>query len=95
MNKHFPAENRPASTWVWVQSLARPQFLLEVEAGGPNETLDVRVQYFACDDALTFCIPVRQDYRVHLAWDNRHYWSVQTERDGTYEFGVPEFLRGE
>ena len=68
------------------------EFLVEVAAEGPNETLDLRVQYFACDDALTFCIPVRQDYRVHLSWDDRHYWSVQTDSDGNYSFGLPDFL---
>ena len=65
------------------------EFLVEVDAPGPNETLDVRVQYFACDDALTFCIPVRQDYRVDLKWDENTFWSVRTEVDGTYRFTMP------
>ena len=69
------------------------EFLLEVDAENVSETVQVRVQYFACDDALTFCIPVRQDYRVRLERDERHYWSVRTSAEGTYEFSPPEFLR--
>ncbi len=58
------------------------EFLVEVD-GSPNQTLDLRVQYFACDDALTFCIPVRQDYKVHLARDEHHGWSIRMNPDGT------------
>ena len=47
------------------------EFLVEVD-GLPGQSLDLRVQYLACDDALTFCVPVRQDYRLHLARDEHH-----------------------
>ena len=57
------------------------EFLLEIEGGTPGDTLDLRVRYFACDDALTFCIPVRQDYRVHLAQDTNHGRTIQTGAD--------------
>ena len=53
------------------------------------DVLDLTVRYYACDDALTFCIPVRQDYKVHLARDWNHDWSVRTSPDGTYELRVP------
>ncbi len=64
------------------------EFLVEVD-GQPNETLDLRVQYFACDDALTFCIPVRQDYRVHLTRDENHDWSIRTNSDGSLDMQRP------
>ena len=32
MRAHFPGDNRPASTWVWVESLVSPDYLIEVEA---------------------------------------------------------------
>ena len=57
------------------------EFLLEIEGGTPGDTLDLRVQYFACDDALTFCIPVRQDYKVHLAQDTSHGRTIRTGAD--------------
>lgn len=68
------------------------EFLVEIEAGDPGEVLQLGAQYFACDDALTFCIPVRQDYRVRLERDERHYWSVRSSADGSYQFTLPEFL---
>ncbi|MGI9260250.1 MAG: hypothetical protein ACR2QQ_15565 [Gammaproteobacteria bacterium] len=64
------------------------EFLVEVD-GAPGDVFDLRVQYFACDDALTFCIPVRQDYRVHLSRDEHHDWSVPTDADGSWQFGRP------
>ena len=42
------------------------EFLIEVDANEPNRTLDLMVQYFACDDALTFCLRVQQDYKINL-----------------------------
>ncbi len=59
------------------------EFLVEIDAHEPNQTIDLRVQYFACDDALTFCIPVRQDYKVHLMQDEHHHWSIRTAPDGS------------
>ena len=58
-------------------------YIVEIDAGEPNQTIDLRVQYFACDDELTFCIPVRQDYRVHLTQDEHHHWSIRTAPDGS------------
>jgi len=69
------------------------EFLVEVD-GRPNQTLDLRVQYFACDDELTFCIPVRQDYELHLAADMSHGWSMRTSVDGTLTPQRPEWLTG-
>jgi len=34
------------------------EFLLEVDAADAGGTVDLQVKYFACDDALTFCVPV-------------------------------------
>ena len=70
------------------------EFLVEVD-GRPNDTFDLRVQYFACDDALTFCIPVRQNYKIHIAADESHAWSIRTEADGTLNEQRPQSFGGE
>jgi len=59
------------------------EFLVDVDARDPNQVMDLRVQYFACDDALTFCIPVRQDYKVHFAQDEHLGWSIRMNSDGS------------
>ena len=59
------------------------EFIVQVDAKDLSQPLDLRVQYFACDDALTFCIPVRQDYKVHLRRDEHHGWSTRMNPDGT------------
>ena len=64
------------------------EFIVEVESEEPGGTLDLQVQYFACDDALTFCIPVRQNYQVHLARDQSHGWSIRTSADGIPQLGM-------
>lgn len=53
------------------------EFLIEVTAEQPNQTVDLMVQYFACDDALTFCTRVQQDYKVQLTRDEHHAWSIR------------------
>ena len=58
------------------------EFLLEVDAADAGGTVDLQVKYFACDDALTFCVPVTQDYTVTLARDSSHGASIQTSADG-------------
>ena len=45
-----------------------------------TQPLDLDVFYFACDDALTFCIPVNQSYRVYLQRDN-HGRTIRTGAD--------------
>ena len=42
------------------------EFLLEITAGETRPAIELQVRYFACDDALTFCVPVTQLYRIHL-----------------------------
>ncbi len=42
------------------------EFLLDIAATGRDRPLHLTVRYFACDDADTFCIPVTQNYDVHL-----------------------------
>ena len=44
------------------------EFLIDVE-GGTDEPIGLRVHYFACDNAETFCVPVTQRYAVHLQRD--------------------------
>ena len=56
------------------------EFLLQVDARNLEEPLDLDVFYFACDDALTFCIPVRQTYQIHLERDN-HGRTIRTGAD--------------
>jgi len=48
------------------------EFLVDVTADSVDEPLVLDVFYFACDDALTFCIPVNQSYRVYLQQDMNH-----------------------
>ncbi len=48
------------------------EFLVDVTASNVDEPLELDVFYFACDDALTFCIPVNQSYRVYLQQDMNH-----------------------
>ena len=61
------------------------EFLLEVDAGKPNETLGLSVKYYACDDDLTFCVPVQQEYKIQLTKDLSHGWSMPTGPDGTID----------
>lgn len=65
------------------------EFLLEVDGGKPGQNFDLSVKYYACDDALTFCIPVKQEYRVALSRDTSHGWSMTTNPDGTINQGRP------
>ncbi len=45
------------------------EFLVDLSASDRSQPLDLRVLYYACDDANTFCIPVKQRYLVHLQVD--------------------------
>jgi hypothetical protein len=45
------------------------EFLLDIETGEDRGPIDVQVRYFACDDDNTFCLPVKQSYRVKLERD--------------------------
>ena len=63
------------------------EFLLEVEADKPGQDFNLMVRYYACDDALTFCVPVKQEYQVTLARDMSHDWSITTNADGTKNRG--------
>ncbi len=45
------------------------EFLVDISADDRAEPLDLRVTYYACDDANTFCVPVTQRYAVHLEVD--------------------------
>ena len=64
------------------------EFLVEVD-GTPGAELDLTVRYFACDDALTFCIPVQQRYTVALERDWNHDWSIRTSAEGDWNLEVP------
>ena len=57
------------------------EFLVDVTAESIDQPLDLDVFCFACDDALTFCIPVNQSYQITLARDESHDWSIQTGAD--------------
>ena len=61
------------------------EFIIDV-AAAPGDKFDLQVQYFACDDALTFCLPVRQNYQVELVRDTSHSWTIRTAADGTPEY---------
>ena len=57
------------------------EFLIDVTADSIDQPLDLEVFYFACDDALTFCVPVSQSYQITLARDESHDWTIQTDTD--------------
>ncbi len=57
------------------------EFLVDVTAASIDQPLDLDVFYFACDDELTFCIPVNQSYEITLARNESHDWSIQTGAD--------------
>ena len=70
------------------------EFLLDVDMGEVDAPLDLNVFYFACDDALTFCIPVTQSYKVHLERDH-HGFTIRTGPDGQIQpTGPPGAGRG-
>ncbi|MDA2929296.1 EF-hand domain-containing protein [Acidobacteria bacterium AH-259-O06] len=45
------------------------EFLLDISSENFNGPIDLTVRYFACDDANTFCIPLKQQYAIHLERD--------------------------
>ena len=45
------------------------EFLVAITAEDRSMPLDLSVTYYACDDALTFCVPVIQGYTVRLEPD--------------------------
>lgn len=45
------------------------EFLLDIRGDDPNSPIELTVRYFACDNANTFCVPVTQNYLVHLEID--------------------------
>ena len=65
------------------------EFLLEVDAAEPGHGFDLTVRYYACDDALTFCIPVKQEYRVTMSRNSAHGWTMTTNPDGSTNWGTP------
>ena len=59
----------PAATFAVVEEPADAdprEFLVDLQADDRSDPLDLRVTYYACDDANTFCVPVTQQYAVHL-----------------------------
>ena len=46
------------------------EFLVDLRADDRSQPLDLRVTYYACDDANTFCVPVTQRYVVQLELDS-------------------------
>ena len=45
------------------------EFLLDINSNYYRQPLVLKVRYFACDDANTFCVPVTQQYSIHLKPD--------------------------
>lgn len=65
------------------------EFLLDITAEKRDEPLSLDVWYYACDDANTFCVPVKQSYLFHLERDpsaGRTIRRWQPDWDGTLEF---------
>jgi len=59
------------------------EFLIDVVADGADKSVGVDVKYYACDDALTFCVPVKQRYTVHFRQNKSHGWSMRTPARGS------------
>ena len=70
------------------------EFLVEVTAENVDQPMALDVFYYACDDALTFCIPVNQSYQITLVADESHGWSIQTSADGPVMGGGRRGRRG-
>ncbi len=68
------------------------EFLLQVE-GELGDELNLDVFYFACDDALTFCIPVNQRYVFRLERDMSHAWAITDLATETGSDALTERLR--
>jgi hypothetical protein len=64
------------------------EFILEVDAA-PGQSMQLDVKYYACDDAQTFCVPVKQQYKITLARDEKHDWSIRTSEDGSLDMRRP------
>jgi len=62
------------------------EFLVSVAMDDIAAPLQLDVFYFACDDALTFCIPVNQSYEIRIARDN-HGQTIRTGADNQPMFG--------
>ena len=69
------------------------EFLVEVATDDVTAPLDLDVFYFACDDALTFCIPVNQSYKVYIERDN-HGRTIRTGADNQPMMGRGRPPRG-
>lgn len=46
------------------------QFLIDIERGDQKDPLEIDVHYVACDDAESFCLPVKQHYTVYFRRDS-------------------------
>ena len=63
------------------------EFLLKVEtSGGAGDPLHLAVHYYACNDEEGWCIPVSQEYRVHLESDRDGGWNVRRGRPNARTF---------
>jgi hypothetical protein len=61
------------------------EFMLDVAGVSTEDPFEIDVFYFACDDALTFCVPVNQRYEVNLGRDNHGI----AKRTGADNRGLP------
>ena len=62
------------------------EFLVDISTDDRSQPLDLRVTYYACDDANTFCVPVTQHYAIHL--------EVDPDAGRVFGAGRPGFGRG-
>ena len=45
------------------------EFLVEIENGKSSQPIELTARYFACNDEEGWCVPVTQQYTIHLARD--------------------------
>ena len=68
------------------------EFLIDIRAADRSTPIDLRVTYYACDNANTFCVPVTQRYAVYLEVDPDAGRVFGTRRPGfgRGRFGDPD-----
>jgi len=61
------------------------EFLVEVAMEDVTQPLDLDLFYFVCDDAITFCIPVKHSYKIYTGERHEGYFAIQTGSDNLPE----------
>jgi len=73
------------------------EFLLDIAPGQDhNKSFSVTINYYACDDADVWCIPINQQYFVQLEFNptggkvEQRFWKAQRQKTNP-NFNLEEF----